>query len=121
MNCKLFVGVFLVLFLLIGCKNNPPEPKGIYKYTSHNTGKSVLLDFRENGEVDVQVTHADVSGKIVDDSFFPFFTDGQKKYRWQMESNGRRVRIYNETGFEIVKLEYNGKFLSWDKTKFTKE
>ena len=121
MNCRLYIGVFLILFFLLGCETKTPTPEGIYLYTSHNTGKSVLFDFKENGEVDVQVSHAEVSGKIVGDSFFPFFTDGEKTYRWKMDGTGRLVSIYNETGFEIVKLEYTGKFLSWDKTKFTKE
>ena len=121
MNCKLYIGVFLALLLLLGCETKTPEPEGIYHYTSHNTGKSIMLDFKKNGDVHIQVSHAEVSGKIVDDSFFPFFTDGEKTYRWKMDGTGRLVSIYNETGFEIVKLEYTGKFLSWDKTKFTKE
>ena len=121
MNLKLMFCLLLLLAVLFGCETKTPEPEGLYQYTSHNTGKSVLLDFTENGEVDVQVSHTEVSGNIVDDSFFPFFTDGQKKYKWKMEGKGRLVSIYNETGFEIVRLEYTGKFLSWDKTKFTKE
>ena len=38
-----------------------------------------------------------------------------------MEKNGRLVSIYDESNFEIVKLEYTGKKLSWDKAKFTKK
>ena len=38
-----------------------------------------------------------------------------------MEGDGRLVSIHNESDFEIVKLEYTGKGLSWDKTKFTKK
>jgi hypothetical protein len=38
-----------------------------------------------------------------------------------MDEEGRFISIINETGFETVKLEYKGKYLSWDKTRFTRE
>jgi hypothetical protein len=121
MHCKVFVSVLFVLVVLFGCDAKTEEPTGIYQSTSYNTGKKVLFDFRGNGEVSVEVSHMKVSDKIVDDSFFPFFKDGKMKYRWEMDEKGRSVNILNGSGFEIVKLEYTGKYLSWDKTKFTRE
>jgi len=96
------------------------EPQGVYQSTSYNTGKKIIFDFKGNDYVYVQVSHVNVSNKLVDDSFFPFFADGIIKYRWKMVENGRLVIIHNESGFEIVRLEVTGKYLSWDKTKFTK-
>ena len=121
MNYKVFLSLFIVLVVLFGCDPKAGKPAGIYHSTSYNTGKKVLLDFRDNGEVHVQVTHVKVSDKKVDDAFFPFFKDGKQKYRWKMEEQSRFVSIHNETGFDIVKLEYKGKYLSWDKTRFTRE
>ena len=121
MHCKGLLRLLFVLVVLFGCEANTEEPAGAYQSTSYNTGKKVLFDFRENGDVSVQVSHVKVSEKIVDDAFFPFFTDGEKKYRWKMEERNRLVSILNESGFEIVKLEYTGKYLSWDKTKFTRK
>ena len=121
MHCKALVSVLFVLVVLFGCDAKTEEPAGTYQSTSYNTGKKVLFDFRENGEVSVEVSHVKVSDKMVDDSFFPFFKDGQKKYHWGMDEKGRSVSILNESGFEIVRLEYTGKYLSWDKTKFTRE
>ena len=119
MNYKLFWGIIFVLGILFGCESKTSVPEGLYQTTSHNTGKKILLDFRSNGDVYVQVSHVNVSEKMVDDSFFPFFSDGLQKYKWKMEENGRFISIQNESDFEIVKLEFTGKFLSWDKTKFT--
>jgi len=96
------------------------EPQGVYQSTSYNTGKKIIFDFKGNDYVYVQVSHVNVSNKLVDDSFSPFFADGRIKYRWKMVENGRLVIIHNESGFEIVRLEVTGKYLSWDKTKFTK-
>lgn len=121
MNCKVLMSILFVLVILFGCETRAERPEGIYQSTSYNTGKKVLFDFRDTGEVLVQVSHVKVSDKMVDDSFFPFFSDGQEKCRWEMLENGRLVSIHNESGFEIVRLEYTGKYLSWDKTKFTKE
>ena len=106
---------------MFGCESKALEPQGVYQSTSYNTGKKVIFDFRGNGDVYVQVSHVNVSNKLVDDSFFPFFTDGRNKYRWEMVEKGRLVSIHNESDFEIVRLEYTGKYLSWDKTKFTKK
>jgi len=121
MNYKGLLSLFIVLVVLLGCDPKAEEPSGIYQSTSYNTGKKVLLDFKENGDVRVQISHVKVSDKKVDDAFFPFFKDGQQKYRWKMGKEGRFVSILNETDFEIVKLEYKGKYLSWDKTRFTRE
>jgi hypothetical protein len=121
MNFKLLFGVFFLLAILLGCDSKTPEPEGIYQNTSHNTGKAVKLDFKRNGEVYVQVSHVSVSENIVDDTFFPFFSKGQSKFKWKMEGNGRLVSIRDKSDFEIVKLEYTGKSLSWDKAKFTKK
>jgi hypothetical protein len=121
MNFKLLFGVCFLLAILFGCETRAPEPEGIYQNTSHNTGKTVIFDFKGNGDVYVQVSHVNVSENMVDDAFFPFFSEGQGKYRWRMEGDGRLVSIHNESNFEIVKLEYTGKGLSWDKTKFTKK
>lgn len=120
MNYKLFLGISFVLIIMFGCESKALEPQGVYQSTSYNTGKKVIFDFRDNGDVYVQVSHVNVSNKLVDDSFFPFFADGRIKYRWKMVENGRLVIIHNESGFEIVRLEFTGKYLSWDKTKFTK-
>jgi hypothetical protein len=38
-----------------------------------------------------------------------------------MDESGYLVSIHNENDFEIVKLEYTGKYLAWDKTRFTRE
>jgi len=121
MNYKGLLSLFIVLLVLFGCEPKAEKPVGIYQSTSYNTGKKVLLDFRDNGEVHVQVSHVEVSDKKVDDAFFPFFKDGEQKYRWEMAEQGRFVSILNETDFEIVKLEYKGKYLSWDKTRFIRE
>jgi hypothetical protein len=121
MNLKLLFCLFFSLVLLLGCETKTPEPEGIYQNTSHNTGKTVIFDFKGDGDVYVQVSHVNVSENMVDDAFFPFFSQGQGKYRWRMEGDGRLVSIRNESDFEIVKLEYTGKGLSWDKTKFTKK
>jgi hypothetical protein len=121
MNYKILFSVLFVLVILCGCESKTEEPEGIYQSTSYNTGKKVLFDFRANGDVYVQVSRVKVSDKMVDDAFFPFFTDGEKKYRWKMEEKSRLVSIHNESDFEIVKLEYTGKYLSWDKTKFTRK
>jgi len=121
MNYKSFLSLFIVLVVLFGCGPNTDEPSGRYQSTSYNTGKKVLLDFKDNRDVHVQVSHVKVSDKKVDDAFFPFFKDGEQKYRWKMGDEGRFVSIHNETGFEIVKLEHKGKYLSWDKTRFTRE
>ena len=121
MNCKVLLSVCFVLVILFGCGSKTEQPEGIYQSTSYNTGKKVLFDFRGNGDVYVQVSHVNVSDKMVDDSFFPFFTDGEGSYRWKMEEKGRLVSIHNESDFEIVRLEYTGKYLSWDKTRFTRE
>ena len=121
MNFKLFFGVFFVLAILLGCESKTPELEGIYQHTSHNTGKTVIFNFKGNGEVYVQVSHVKDSKHVVDDAFFPFFSEGSGKYRWRMEKNGRLVSIYDESDFGIVKLEYTGKKLSWDKAKFTKK
>jgi hypothetical protein len=121
MNYKGLFGIFFVLIILFGCESKALEPQGIYQSTSYNTGKKVIFDFRGNGDVYVQVSHVEVSNKLVDDSFFPFFADGSNKYRWKMVEKGRLVSIHNESDFEIVRLEYTGKYLSWDKTKFTKK
>ncbi len=121
MNFKLFFGVLFILAIFLGCESKTPEPEGIYQHTSHNTGKAVIFDFKANGEVYVKVSYVNVSENIVDDAFFPFFSEGSGKYKWRMEKNGRLVSIYNESDFEIVKLEYTGKKLSWDKAKFTKK
>lgn len=115
------MSVLCVLVVLLGCETRAERPEGIYQSTSYNTGKKVQFDFRNNGDVFVQVSHVKVSDKLVDDSFFPFFSEGQEKYRWNMLANGRLVSIHNESDFEIVRLEYTGKSLSWDKTKFSKE
>jgi hypothetical protein len=120
MNYKLFLGISFVLIIMFGCESKALMPQGVYQSTSYNTGKKVIFDFRGNGDVYVQVSHVNVSNKLVDDSFFPFFADGKTKYRWEMVENGRLVIIHNESGFEIVRLEFTGKYLSWDKTKFTK-
>ena len=106
---------------MLGCEAKTPEPEWIYQTTSHNTGKAVVFDFKVNGEVSVRVSHVNVSDNIVDDAFFPFFSEGSRKYRWRMENNGRLVSIHDGNDFEIVKLEYTGKSLSWDKTKFTRK
>ncbi len=121
MNYKLFMSISLVLIVMFGCESKSLEPQGVYQSTSYNTGKKVIFDFRSNGDVYVQVSHVNVSNKLVDDSFFPFFADGKIIYRWEMLEKGRLVSILNKSGFEIVRLEYTGKYLSWDKTKFTKE
>jgi hypothetical protein len=121
MNYKVLLSLFIVLVVLFGCDPKAEKPAGIYQSTSYNTGKKVLLDFRDNGDVHVQVSHVKVSDKKVDDAFFPFFKDGEQKYRWKMGEKGRFVSIHNENNFEIVKLEYKGKYLSWDKTRFTRE
>jgi len=121
MNYKVFLSLVVVLVVLFGCDPKAEEPAGRYQSTSYNTGKKVLLDFKENGDVHVQVSHVKVSDKNVDDAFFPFFKDGKQKYHWKMGNKGRFVSIHNETGFEIVKLEYKSKYLSWDKTRFTRE
>jgi len=75
------------------------EPQGVYQSTSYNTGKKIIFDFKGNDYVYVQVSHVNVSNKLVDDSFFPFFADGRIKYRWKMVENGRLVIIHNENGF----------------------
>lgn len=121
MNCKVLFGTFFMLVILFGCDARTAKPDGIYQSTSYNTGKKVLFDFKENGEVHVQVSHLNVSDKIVDDSFFPFFADGESKYKWTIDKKGHLVSIHTDNDFEIVKLEYTGKYLSWDKTKFTRE
>ncbi len=121
MNFRLFLSVLVLLAILIGCESKSPVPEGIYQTTSHNTGKAISLDFKANGEVSVQVSQVTVSKNIVDDAFFPFFTEGSHKYKWAMEKNGRLVSIHDESAFEIVKLEYTGTSLSWDKTKFTRK
>ena len=121
MNCKVLFGAFFVLVLLFGCDARSEKPEGIYQTTSYNTGKKVLFDFKESGEVHVQVSHVNVSDKMVDDTFFPFFTEGENKYKWTIDEKSHLVSIQNESNFEIVKLEYTGKYLSWDKTKFTRE
>ena len=121
MNSKSFVSLLVVLVILFGCDPKAEEPSGVYQSTSYNTGKKVLLDFKKSGDVHVQVSHVKVSDKKVDDAFFPFFKDGKQTYRWKMGEDGRFVSIHNETGFEIVKVEYKGKYLSWDKTRFTRE
>ena len=72
MNCKVLFGAFFVLVLLFGCDARSEKPEGIYQTTSYNTGKKVLFDFKESGEVHVQVSHVNVSDKMVDDTFFPF-------------------------------------------------
>jgi hypothetical protein len=113
--------MLLMTTILLGCESRTTEPQGLYQNTSHNTGKTVVFDFKKNGEVDVQVSHVNVSEKMVDDAFFPFFAEGQGKYRWRMENDGRLVSIRNESDFEIVKLEFTGKSLSWDKSKFTRK
>ena len=105
---------------MFGWESKALEPQGVYQSTSYNTGKKIIFDFKGNDYVYVQVSHVNVSNKLVDDSFFPFFADGRIKYRWKMVENGRLVIIHNESGFEIVRLEVTGKYLSWDKTKFTK-
>jgi len=84
MNYKGLLSLFIVLVVLLGCDPKAEEPSGIYQSTSYNTGKKVLLDFKENGDVRVQISHVKVSDKKVDDAFFPFFKDGQQKYRWKM-------------------------------------
>ena len=114
MNFKLLFGAFFLLVTLLGCESKAPEPEGIYQTTSHNTGKAVTFDFKANGEVSVQVSHVNVSENIVDDAFFPFFSEGSRQYKWKMEQNGRLVSIHDESDFEIVKLEYTGKGLSWE-------
>ena len=58
---------------------------------------------------------------MVDDTFFPFFTEGENKYKWTIDEKSHLVSIQNESNFEVVKLEYTGKYLPWDKTKFTRE
>ncbi len=121
MNFKLLFSVGVLLLFLLGCESKTPVPEGIYQTTSHNTGKAVIFDFKAGGEVYVQVSHVKVSENIVDDAFFPFFSEGSRKYRWKMESNGRLVSIHDESDFEIVQLEYTGTRLSWDKTKFTRK
>ncbi len=121
MNCKLLLGILFLLAILFGCETKTSAPDGIYQNTSHNTGKTVTFDFKGNGDVYVNVSHVKVSENIVDDAFFPFFSEGQGKYRWRMARDGRLISIRNESDFEIVKLEFTGKSLSWDKTKFTKE
>ena len=121
MNYKVFFSLFFVIVVLFGCEAKTDKPEGLYESTSYNTGKKVQFDFRTSGDVYVEVSHVDVSGKLVDDSFFPFFTDGEKKYRWEIDENGHLVSIQNEGGFVVVKLEFTGKYLSWDKTKFTKQ
>ena len=55
MNCKVLFGAFFVLVLLFGCDARSEKPEGIYQTTSYNTGKKVLFDFKESGEVHVQV------------------------------------------------------------------
>ena len=107
--------------IFFGCDAKAEKPTGIYQSTSYNTGKKVLFDFKENGEVLVQVSHVNVSDKMVDDSFFPFFTDGENQYKWSIDEKSHLVSIHNDNNFEIVKLEYTGKYLAWDKTKFTRE
>jgi hypothetical protein len=121
MSYKSLLSLFIVLVVLFGCGPKAEEPSGIYQSTSYNTGKKVLLDFKGSGDVHVQVSHVTFSDKKVDDAFFPFFKDGKQKYRWKMDEEGRFISIINETGFETVKLEYKGKYLSWDKTRFTRE
>jgi len=121
MNFRIFISVFFVLVVLLGCETKAEKPEGLYQSTSYNTGKKVVFDFEDNGEVSVQVTHVNISGKVVDDTFFPFFSDGENKYKWKMGEKDHLVSIYTENGFEIVKLEYTGKYLAWDKTKFTRE
>ena len=121
MNCKVLFGVFLVLVILFGCDARTEKPNGIYQSTSYNTGKKVIFDFKENGEVNVQVSHVNVSDKAVDDSFFPFFTDGESKYKWTIDEKSHVVSIHNDNDFEIVNLEYTGKYLAWDKTKFKRK
>ena len=121
MNFKLLFGVLFSLAILFGCETKTPEPEGIYQNTSHNTGKTVIFNFERNGDVYVKVSHVNISGDIVDDAFFPFFSEGEGKYKWKMEGDGRLVSIRNESDFEIVKLEYTGKGLSWGKAKFTRK
>ena len=121
MNFKLLFSVCFLLAISLGCESKAPEPEGIYQTTSNNTGKAVIFDFKANGDVYVQVSHVNVSKNIVDDAFFPFFSEGSRKYKWKMEKNGRLVSIHDESAFEIVKLEYTGTSLSWDKTKFTRK
>jgi hypothetical protein len=121
MKYKVMLSLLIALVVLCACGPKNDSPSGIYQSTSYNTGKKVLFDFRKNGDVYVQVSHVKVSDKIVDDAFFPFFTDGEQKYHWKMGAKGRFVSIHNETDFEIVKLEYKGKYLAWDKTRFTRE
>ncbi len=121
MNCKVLFGVFFMLVILFGCDARLEKPEGIYQSTSYNTGKKVLFDFKGNGEVHVQVSHINVSANMVDDAFFPFFTDGENKYKWTIDEKSHLVSIHNDNNFEIVKLEYTGKSLAWDKTKFTRE
>jgi len=121
MNFKVLFGAFFVLVLLFGCDARTEKPNGIYQSTSYNTGKKVLFDFKGNGEVHVQVSHVNVSDKMVDDSFFPFFTDGENEYKWTIDEKSHLVSILSNNDFEIVRLEYTGKSLAWDKTKFTRE
>lgn len=121
MNHKVLLNLLLILVIMSGCEGKTAKPDGIYQSTSYNTGKKVLFDFKENGDVYVEVSHVNVSDKMVDDSFFPFFAEGESKYKWQMEKGGHLVSIYTESNFEVVKLEYTGKYLSWDKTRFTRE
>jgi len=121
MNYKVLFGLFLLLIAMSGCESKRESPEGIYQSTSYNTGKKVSFDFKKNGEVYVRVSHVAVSDKMVDDAFFPFFTDGQARYTWKMDESGYLVSIHNKNDFEIVKLEYTGKYLAWDKTKFTRE
>ena len=121
MKYKVFLSLFIVLVIFFGCESKTEEPAGIYQTTSYNTGKKVLLDFKKNGDVYILVSHVEVSDKKVDDAFFPFFKDGEQKYRWKMGEKGRFVSIHNKNDFEIVKLEYKSKYLSWDKTRFTRE
>jgi hypothetical protein len=120
MRLRLLFRVLFLLTILAGCGSKNPEPEGIYQNTSHNTGKSVQFDFKKNGEVDVQVSYVEISASIVDDAFFPFFSEGSVTCRWRMEGNGRSVSIRGANDFEIVRLEYTGKGLAWDKTKFRK-
>ena len=70
MNLRLLLSLCVLLALLFGCESKSPEPRGVYQNTSHNTGKSVTFDFKENGDVVVHVSYVNVSEKIVDDAFF---------------------------------------------------
>jgi hypothetical protein len=121
MNFKILFSAFCVLVVLLGCGVKSEKPEGKYQYTNYGNGKKVVFDFRANGDVYVQVSHVNISGKIVDDTFFPFFKDGDNKYSWKIGDNGHLISIHNETDFEIVRLEYTGKNLLWGKTKFTRE